>query len=265
MSRLLGATTGDGRYVIERVRVEVATAGAYEGVDRTRDQRVLMAVTAGQRVDASVHRERLGYSAPGVAKLLLVGVLDAPHRENVLVETRPAGQPSDGVVFTPEQAVDLTLSLIDCARTLAGKGVRIPAWRPEQVFVISEGDGDIRFSGLAPRADWFFAHVPQQSSGVANPFPSLYIAPELLHSGAPSEASDVFAMGALLSRWTSGLPPFGGPDVGEVILNILNGSRAIGRVERPLRDLLDHCLQVDPANRPSVDELGAALRQLRKS
>ncbi|MEY9859568.1 serine/threonine protein kinase [Catenulispora sp. GAS73] len=72
-------------------------------------------------------------------------------------------------------------------------------------------------------------------------------------------ASDVFALGGVLVYATTGVPPFGdGPDHVQLYL-VVHESPDLTGVPIPLRPVVAACLEKDPANRPTTDQLLDAL------
>jgi len=68
-------------------------------------------------------------------------------------------------------------------------------------------------------------------------------------------ASDVFALGGVLVFATTGVPPFGeGPDHVQLYLVVHEKPDLIG-VPGGLRPIVAACLEKEPGNRPSIDEL----------
>lgn len=91
-----------------------------------------------------------------------------------------------------------------------------------------------------------------------------YLAPELFESGAPSTASDVYALGVVLFRLASGMLPFRGNNDGELILNILHGERPRLSALRPdlpgpLADWVQQAIGQRREERPALETLLALL------
>lgn len=91
------------------------------------------------------------------------------------------------------------------------------------------------------------------------------LAPELLRGGAPTPASDVFALGATLQAALTGRPAFPGDTVAAVRDAILRGAPAPidGRGRRTaLVELVARMLEADPARRPLASEVAESLERL---
>jgi predicted Ser/Thr protein kinase len=91
-----------------------------------------------------------------------------------------------------------------------------------------------------------------------------YIAPERLTGGAATPASDVWAVGVMLWEALAGEHPFWGVPLPQVAAAIEAGAKPISTMRpdlaQPLADAVSSALVVDPAKRPSAEQLGTALR-----
>ena len=87
-----------------------------------------------------------------------------------------------------------------------------------------------------------------------------YSSPEQCRADAQLlPASDVFALGGVLVYATTGVPPFGdGPDHVQLYL-VVHESPDLTGVPMALRPIVAACLEKDPANRPTTDQLLDAL------
>jgi len=89
-----------------------------------------------------------------------------------------------------------------------------------------------------------------------------YMAPEQARGGLLTAATDVWGIGAVLHEAASGSPPFD-PRANGVRYPQLKGRAvplsSLRRLPRSLAQALDACLEPDPAGRPAVGELSAAL------
>lgn len=85
-----------------------------------------------------------------------------------------------------------------------------------------------------------------------------YMAPEQFR-GATTTATDVFSWGAVVTFAATGRPPFGGGAPFEVMHRVVSEPPDLGRLERPLRDLVLRALDKDERRRPAARELLLAL------
>lgn len=83
-----------------------------------------------------------------------------------------------------------------------------------------------------------------------------FMAPEhLVGSRAVVPASDVFCLGAVLAFAASGRGPFHDDEMAAVIYRISRAEAELSGVPEELRPVVERCLRLDPAERPSAGEL----------
>src|SRR4051812_32872168 len=86
-----------------------------------------------------------------------------------------------------------------------------------------------------------------------------YVAPEVLRGKTYTQSADIYSFGILACEILSGLPPYHNLPHDEVLaLKICQGLRPkFINVKVPLllENLIDQCLDADPLNRPTADEL----------
>lgn len=94
-----------------------------------------------------------------------------------------------------------------------------------------------------------------------------YMAPEIIRGQGPTVRSDIWALGVLIFEMVAGRRPFAGGTPYEIAANILinQRTRMESMVKGPIRDVIDRCLCVDPADRyRSARELSTALGKLQR-
>ncbi|WP_329621479.1 serine/threonine-protein kinase [Streptomyces sp. NBC_01255] len=83
-----------------------------------------------------------------------------------------------------------------------------------------------------------------------------FMSPEhLVGSRAVVPASDVFCLGAVLAFAASGQGPFHDEEMAAVIYRITRADAELSGVPEELRTVVERCLRLDPAERPSAEEL----------
>ncbi|MFD0151487.1 serine/threonine-protein kinase [Streptomyces sp. NPDC055721] len=83
-----------------------------------------------------------------------------------------------------------------------------------------------------------------------------FMSPEhLVGSRAVVPASDVFCLGAVLAFAASGQGPFHDDEMAAVIYRITRADAELSGVPEELRTVVERCLRLDPAERPSAEEL----------
>ncbi|WP_207390489.1 serine/threonine-protein kinase [Rhodococcus sp. ABRD24] len=131
--------------------------------------------------------------------------------------------------------------------------------KPGNILVADRGPtlGTVKISdfGIA-RAK---GDAPSGKPGVITGTPA-YFAPEVARGDDPTEASDVFSLGATLYTAVEGLPPFGLDDDPIALLHRV-AKAEIYRPSRsgPLTDTLLHMLEPDPRRRPTMAQARDAL------
>ncbi|MEX3100763.1 bifunctional serine/threonine-protein kinase/ABC transporter substrate-binding protein [Streptomyces sp. ST1015] len=86
-----------------------------------------------------------------------------------------------------------------------------------------------------------------------------FLAPEQARAEPASPASDVFALGCLLSYSATGRPPFGTGTVDALLYRTVHDEPDLDDIPAALRTLLEDCLAKNPAARPTARDLDAAL------
>ncbi|GIZ96326.1 hypothetical protein TTY48_09380 [Tsukamurella sp. TY48] len=125
--------------------------------------------------------------------------------------------------------------------------------KPGNILIANRG----RASGTVKLSDFGIARIkdesPASQSGVITGTPA-YFAPEVARGGEPSEASDLYSLGATLYTALEGTPPFG---VDEDSMSLLH-KVARGKIDPPkhtgpLTAVILDMLQPSPTKRPSLE------------
>ncbi|GIH98815.1 protein kinase domain-containing protein [Planobispora takensis] len=125
-------------------------------------------------------------------------------------------------------------------------------FKPQNVLLGPDGPRVIDF-GLARALD---AAATQSGRGVGTP---AYMAPEQVEGAAVSPAADVFSWGATMCFAANGHAPFGQDSIAAVLHRILTAPPELGHLDGWLGALVAACLNKDPGDRPTGQELLLAL------
>ncbi|MFY1690257.1 protein kinase domain-containing protein [Plantactinospora sp. WMMB782] len=155
----------------------------------------------------------------------------------------------------PAIAAEVTAQLAGALAYLHGRDIVHGDVKPGNLVVPADG-------GLVRLVD--FGAARRVGAGPSWPETQAtpeYVAPEVVAGGAPTPASDVYALGILLFELVSGLSPYRGGSPAEV----LHRHRTCRPVPPPglppvVWQFVEDCLAADPADRPDAVRAAARLR-----
>ncbi|MEU3956194.1 serine/threonine-protein kinase, partial [Streptomyces achromogenes] len=125
--------------------------------------------------------------------------------------------------------------------------------KPGNVLLALDGPRLIDF-GIARAAE----ETALTSDGMVVGTPG-FLAPEQARGRPATPASDVFALGCLLSYAATGRPPFGTGAVDALLYRTVHDEADLEGLPEGLREPLERCLAKDPAARPTAREVAEAL------
>jgi serine/threonine protein kinase len=161
---------------------------------------------------------------------------------------------SRGGPLPGDQALRLAAGLAEALKSVHAAGVIHRDLKPSNILIAADGPKVIDF-GIARIADSERITAAGFIVGTAG-----YIAPEILRGLAPSPASDLFALGAVLYYAATAHHLYGAGDHRAVNQRVLAGAADLSAITHPaLHALITHCLATDPDQRPSA---AALLEQL---
>ncbi|WFR74535.1 serine/threonine-protein kinase [Prescottella defluvii] len=131
--------------------------------------------------------------------------------------------------------------------------------KPGNILVADRGDA----LGIVKISDFGIARAkgdaPTGKAGVITGTPA-YFAPEVARGDDPTEASDVFSLGATLYTVVEGQPPFGlDSDPIALLHRVAKAEIYRPSLSGPLTDTLLHMLEPDPTRRPTMAQARDAL------
>ena len=234
----------------------------------------------GREVAVKVLREHIAHDEDARARLRrevrtlarvhhprVAAVLDADvdgPAPYVVTEFVP-GQPLDRVVaergpLRGEALLRLGRGLGEALHAIHAAGIVHRDLKPGNVLMVERGDGGLEpvviDFGIAQVAD----DVRLTATGMVMGTPG-YLSPELVESGAVSEATDWWGWAATLAFAASGEPPFGRGPLTVVLDRVVRGRLRLDGVDPRLRPLLAAALDPDPARRPSEKQVLAGLER----
>ncbi|MFE5486578.1 protein kinase [Streptomyces sp. NPDC056527] len=122
--------------------------------------------------------------------------------------------------------------------------------KPANVLLGADGPKLIDF-GIAHA----FEATALTSTGLVVGSPGFMSPEHLIGSRAVVPASDVFCLGAVLAFAASGRGPFHDEEMASVVFRISRADAELEGVPTELRPVVERCLRLDPAERPSAAEL----------
>ncbi|WP_243744987.1 serine/threonine-protein kinase, partial [Streptomyces hainanensis] len=202
-------------------------------------------VAAARRVSGEWTMPVLDSDTEGELPWLATGFVPGPSLTRVVEELHGP---------LPEFTVwRLAEGLASALGAIHGVGVMHRDLKPSNVLITLEGPRVIDF-GIARAADASIA----TRTGIAVGSPG-YMAPEQVRGERLTEASDVFGLGAVLAYAVTGNGPFGDRDSAAHTLmhRVIAEPPDLTGLAGPLRDLVERCLDKDPARRPTPLEIAA--------
>ena len=191
------------------------------------------------------------YTAPVVASgleehppWLATAFVPGPSLDQVVSEHGPMPEPA----LWP-----LLAGLIEALQAIHACGVVHRDLKPANVLLASDGPRVIDF-GISRATDG----TALTAAGVVFGTPG-YMSPEQAEGKEAGPASDVFALGCVIAYASTGAGPFGGGTAAAVLYRVVHGEPAMNQLPPRLRDAVTACLAKDPAVRPTLAALAAAV------
>ncbi|WP_067695583.1 serine/threonine-protein kinase [Nocardia jejuensis] len=122
--------------------------------------------------------------------------------------------------------------------------------KPANVLLAPDGPRVIDF-GIA-RALEGDSKLTLTGSMIGSP---AFMSPEQAEGHPPTAAADVFSVGAMLAMAATGASPFAGDSTPQILYNVMHSTPDTTGAPAGVRELIDACLDKDPARRPTAAEL----------
>ena len=191
------------------------------------------------------------YTAPVVASglnerppWLATAFVPGPSLEQVVSEHGPLPEPA----LWP-----LLAGLVEALQAIHACRVVHRDLKPANVLLAADGPRVIDF-GISRAADG----TALTAAGVVFGTPG-YMSPEQAEGKAAGPESDVFALGCVIGYAATGAGPFGSGTAAAVLYRVVHGEPALDGIPPRLREIVSACLTKDPAARPELRGLGAAI------
>jgi hypothetical protein len=154
----------------------------------------------------------------------------------------------------PEQALwPLLAGLVEALQAIHACGVVHRDLKPANVLLATDGPRVIDF-GIARAVDG----TSLTAAGVVFGTPG-YMSPEQAEGRGAGPASDVFALGCVVTYAAAGMGPFGTGTAAAILYRVVHAEPVLDRVPPRLREVIARCLAKDPAARPSLRALSGAI------
>jgi serine/threonine protein kinase len=191
------------------------------------------------------------YTAPVVASglderppWLATAFVPGPSLDQVVAEHGPL----------PEAALwPLLAGLVEALQAIHACGVVHRDLKPANVLLAADGPRLIDF-GISRAAD----RTALTAAGMVFGTPG-YMSPEQAEGAPAGPASDVFALGCVIAYAATGTRPFGVGTAAAVLYRVVHAEPALDGVPPRLRRVISACLAKDPAARPGLRALSAAI------
>ena len=191
------------------------------------------------------------YTAPVVASglnerppWLATAFVPGPSLDQVVTEHGPLPEPA----LWP-----LLAGLVEALQAIHACRVVHRDLKPANVLLAADGPRVIDF-GISRAADG----TALTAAGVVFGTPG-YMSPEQAEGRAAGPDSDVFALGCVIGYAATGAGPFGSGTAAAVLYRVVHGEPALDGIPPRLREIVSACLAKDPAARPELRGLGAAI------
>ena len=191
------------------------------------------------------------YTAPVVASglnerppWLATAFVPGPSLDQVVTEHGPLPEPA----LWP-----LLAGLVEALQAIHACRVVHRDLKPANVLLATDGPRVIDF-GISRAADG----TALTAAGVVFGTPG-YMSPEQAEGKAAGPESDVFALGCVIGYAATGAGPFGSGTAAAVLYRVVHGEPALDGIPPGLREIVSACLAKDPAARPELRGLSAAI------
>ncbi|KAG8919667.1 hypothetical protein FRC01_001179 [Tulasnella sp. 417] len=139
--------------------------------------------------------------------------------------------------------------------------------KPANVIIADDGHPMLMDFGMAPDLRMVERNMTMADSGRENVG---YMSPELIEKGSYTKASDVYAFASLILEVLSGQPPYYKLPYVQAMIQITQQKKPIPEDHQslssssPLWDLMQRCWNIQPDDRPWIEEVRNLLEHIAK-
>jgi len=157
--------------------------------------------------------------------------------------------------FSPSMAAEIATTVAEALAAAHDAGVVHCDVKPSNLL-LAEPSGEVRLT------DCRVARLARGYQGPAAWYATPeYAAPEVIRGGPPEAATDVYALGLVLCEMLTGVTPFRGTDIDEVLAGRDRPEPVLpASVPFRLARVVADCLRDEPAARPTAAEVATRLR-----
>ena len=261
---LSGAPKRIGRYEV----IDELGRGAMGAVYKARDPNLGRAVAVKVILTANLtpqaledYKKRFYREAEAAGRMMHPGVVtihdmgeDSATGQPFLVMEFIEGKPLESLLDASptglplEQALEVGLQVAEALDYAHKRGVIHRDIKPANIMVTNDGRAKIADFGIAKMEG---ANLTQTGQLVGTP---AFMSPEQFSGGGIDARSDIFSLGAVLYEMFTGMMPFGGQTVTEIIFKVVQMPPAPAcklnpRLPASVEVLLNRCLAKEPAKR----------------
>lgn len=265
-----GAVVGE-RYVLERVIGEGGMGVVWAARDRVSGRDVAIKALKGANADLCRRFERETRVATTLVHPNIVevrAVVGLPDGKPALVMDLLRGHSlatelaEHGALAFPE-ALEILLPLVSAVRAAHARGVVHRDLKPANVFLAEDDDGarivtllDFGLAKLVATDDDAAEKLTRTGAMLGTP---RYMSPEQLLGEPATPASDVWSIGVLAFECLTGARPLEGKTLGQLVRAVSLGNVTKLPPDAPLSSVVNAMLSIEPARRPSLADVHAAL------
>lgn len=249
------------------LREEIARGGmgiVYRARQLRLGREVAVKVLRGSEFASAEAQRRFRGEAAAAARLNhpgIVGIHDFGEQDGVLwfsMDLLPGRTLADAVREHPllaREAADCVRQVAEAVQHAHDQGVLHRDLKPSNILLTANGEPRVTDFGIARRItpDTATAAVELTRTGQMLGSPG-YAAPEQALAGTADVRTDVYGLGALLYHLVTGRPPFQGPTLDSILLQLREADPVAPRrlnptIPRDLETICLHALQRDPERR----------------